>query len=283
MSRATLTALVPTLNEEQNLADCLSCLTWADQIIVVDSFSTDATVQIARSFTSHVHRHEYGNSATQKNWAMANLPIEGDWTLIVDADERVVPELAAEMQAVMEAGTECAGFFINRRNYFCGRWIRGCGWYPSLNLRLFRTGAGRYEDRAVDADVTVEGPVGTLRHDMLHYSYPHISDFLRKLDRYTTWEALDREHEGQPRQSVQQPRSQALGWRLRRGLFRAFPLWLRPPLVFLNMYLWERGFLDGGHGFVLSGLYAWREFMTCAKVWEARRQDRLGAQESEPS
>lgn len=283
MPKATLTVLVPTFNEERSLADCLSCLTWADQIIVVDSFSNDGTVAVAKSFTQHVYQHEYVNSATQKNWALANLPIDGEWTLIVDADERIVPELATEIQAVLESGTECAGFFLNRRNYFCGRWIRRCGWYPSLNLRLFCTGAGRYEDRAVDADVIIEGSVGTLRHDMLHYSYQSLSDFLGKLDRYTTWEAMDRQNERRERQRVTQQRSLGVGWRLRRVLFRAFPLWLRPPLVFLNMFFWERGFLDGGHGFVLSSLYAWREFVTCAKVWEARRQDRVTAEQTTPS
>jgi glycosyltransferase involved in cell wall biosynthesis len=271
LGRATITALVPTFNEEHNIAECLSCLTWVDQIIVVDSFSTDRTVEIAKRFTDEVYQHEYVNSAAQKNWAMANLPIRGDWTLIVDADERVVPELAEEIQRVLEAKPPaCVGYFINRRNYFCGKWIRGCGWYPSYNLRLFRTGRGRYEDREVDADLVLDGDVGYLQHDMLHYTYPTISDFLRKLDRYTSWEAIQRSR-GEPEVlPATGTRAESLGRRFRRTARRVCPPSFRPVLAFLNMYIWERGLADGRHGLVLSQLYAFQELLVNAKMWEAK-------------
>lgn len=272
MSRATLTALVPTYNEAHNIEDCLSCLTWADQLIVIDSFSTDNTVELARKFTPHVYQHEYVNSATQKNWAMANLPIEGDWTLIVDADERVVPELAEEIRGVLEHGDpEVVGYFINRRNFFCGKWIRGCGWYPSYNLRLFRTGLGRYEDRAVDADLDVVGPVCYLQNDMLHYTYPTISDFLKKLDRYTRWEAEERQKLAR-KYPADVDRSGGLTVSgILRSIRRMCPGAILPSLVFLYMFVWCRGFRDGRHGWVLSKLYAYQEFLVNVKLWEQKQ------------
>lgn len=269
MGRSTITALVPTFNEEHNIGECLSCLTWADEIIVVDSFSTDRTVEIANGFTDAVYQHEYVNSATQKNWAMDNLPIKGDWTIIVDADERIVPELAAEIQEALATNrADYAGYFINRRNYFCGKWIRGCGWYPSYNLRLFRTGRGHYEDREVDADLCVEGKVGYLGRDMLHFTYPTISDFIKKIDRYTRWEAAERSKIQPEHQGVDDMRGQSVGWRLKRWVKRTCPAGLKPLVVYLYMYLWERGFTDGRHGLMLSRLYSYQEFLVNARLWE---------------
>ena len=160
-SRATITALVPTFNEERNIRDCLSCLTWVDQLIVVDSFSTDKTVEIAREFTQHVYQHEYVNSATQKNWAMTNLPIEGDWTLIVDADERVVPELAEEIQQVLmvcQARTDGLSAVVGRgfipRQSRWRHWLagRGTGLRSQTTARPTTAGAQRFT-----RDVAPEG------------------------------------------------------------------------------------------------------------------------------
>ncbi len=271
-----VTALVPCFNEEHNLRACLECLTWADQIIVVDSFSTDRTVEIAREFTDEVFQHEYVNSASQKNWAMDTLPIRGRWTLIVDSDERVVPELAEEIRRVVtEDAPEYSGYFLNRRNLFFGHWIKRAGMYPSWNLRLFRTGRARYETKEVDADVylTDGGQVGYLKHDMLHYSFYTIEECVRRFDRYSGWDAKER---AKPRHQVddQAVTTGATGhartWA--RRLFERLPA--KPLVLFLYMYLFQRGFLDGRAGFITCGLWAFREFLTEAKLWELREAQR---------
>jgi glycosyltransferase involved in cell wall biosynthesis len=270
VSRDTLTALVPTFNEERNIRDCLTCLTWVDQLIVVDSFSTDKTVEIAREFTDQVVQHEYVNSATQKNWAMSTLPIKGEWTLIVDADERVVPELAQEIQEML-AGEDppYSGYFVNRRNLFFGHWIKHAGMYPSWNLRLFRTGQGVYETKEVDADVYLRdgGKVGYLRHDMLHYSFPTIESCINRINRYSGWDARERR---KPREIVDDKAvvAGATGHArtLARRVYEKLPA--KPLVLFLYMYLLKGGFLDGRAGYYTCGLWAFREFVTGAKYWE---------------
>jgi glycosyltransferase involved in cell wall biosynthesis len=271
-----ITALVPCFNEEHNLRACLELLTWADQIVVVDSFSTDRSVEIAREFTDEVFQHEYVNSAAQKNWAMATLPLRGRWTLIVDSDERVTPELATEIRQVVAADApEYGGYFLNRRNYFFGHWIRHAGMYPSWNLRLFRTGQARYETKEVDADVylTSGGKVGYLKHDMLHYSFASIQECVRKFDRKAGWDAAER---NKPRKQVDDRAiPTGISGRARtvaRRLFERLPA--KPVLLFLYMYLFQRGFLDGRAGFVTCGLWAFKEFITDAKLWELREADR---------
>jgi glycosyltransferase involved in cell wall biosynthesis len=254
-------------------------LTWADQLIVIDSFSTDNTVELARKFTPHVYQHEYVNSATQKNRAMANLPIEGDWTLIVDADERVVPELAEEIRGVLEHGDpEVVGYFINRRNIFFGRWIRHAGLYPSWNLRLFRTGSARYETKEVDADVTllVRGQVGYLRSDMVHYSFITIDDCVRKWNRYSTWDATER---CKPPDQRDDSAIHVGAGRWYRTALRRFYERLpgKPLIVFAYLYVFKAGFLDGKAGYYTCGLFAWREFLTNAKVWQTHQGQMLRA------
>jgi glycosyltransferase involved in cell wall biosynthesis len=270
VSKDTLTALVPTFNEERNIRDCLTCLTWVDQLIVVDSFSTDKTVEIAREFTDQVVQHEYVNSATQKNWAMSTLPIEGEWTLIVDADERVVPQLAQEIQEMLGGeDPPYSGYFVNRRNLFFGHWIKHAGMYPSWNLRLFRTGQGVYETKEVDADVYLRdgGKVGYLRHDMLHYSFPTIESCINRINRYSGWDARERR---KPREVVDD-RAVVAGATgnartLARRVFEKLPA--KHIVMFLYMYLLKGGFLDGRAGYYTCGLWAFREFVTEAKYWE---------------
>jgi len=274
-----VTVLVPTFNEQDNLRDCLACLTWADQIIVVDSFSTDRTPEIARELASEVYQHEYVNSATQKNWALRNLPIRGRWTMIVDADERVTPELADEVRHVVsEDDPTHVGYFVNRRNYFFGKWVRRGGMYPNWNLRLFRTGQACYEDKEVHADVAIlgEGRVGYLAQDMEHYSYRTISEFLRKLDRYTTWDARERLKSQHDDRAVSAGRLGSLRLSLRR-LYWALPG--KPAICFLHRYIAQRGFLDGRHGLAVAGLYAFEEFVIGAKMWEQRSVTLGGVEE----
>ena len=265
-----ISVLVPTFNEEANIRECLECLTWADQVIVVDSFSTDATLEIAAEFTDEIHQHEYVNSATQKNWAIDTLDTRGRWTLIVDSDERIVPELAEEIQRIIaEDDPRYAGYFINRRNYFFGGWMKRGGLYPNWNLRLFRTGQGRYEDKEVHADVAIdgEGEVGYLEHDILHFSYRTISDFVRKTNRYSTWDARERMKERHDDSAISAGSTGGLRTIL-QNIYWVLPA--KPLVRFLYQYIIKAGFLDGRRGLMVACLYAFEEFLIGAKVWQMR-------------
>ncbi len=165
-----LSVLVPTLDEELNLPDCLDSLQWADEVFVVDSFSKDRTLEIARARGAHVVQHAFESYSRQKNWALDNLPFRNEWVLIVDADERVTPELRCEVEQVLVSSTAAfEGYYVNRRFIFLGTWVRHAGWYPSWNLRLFRHRLGRYDDREVHEHIVLNGGVGYLRNDLLHF------------------------------------------------------------------------------------------------------------------
>jgi glycosyltransferase involved in cell wall biosynthesis len=152
-----LTILIPAFNEERNIREAISCANWADEVLVVDSFSVDATPKIAAEMGTRVMQHEYVNSATQKNWAIPQAAME--WVMILDADERITPELRDEIKTFLANPGSDAGLRIRRANYFMGKPIHYCGWQHDSVLRVFRRDDGRYIDREVHADVVVSGPV----------------------------------------------------------------------------------------------------------------------------
>ena len=258
---ATLTVIVPTYNEEDNIRECLQSVAWADDLFVVDSFSTDHTLEIAREFTRHIVQHEYVNSAMQKNWAIPQA--QSDWVMVLDSDERVTPELQARIRDILANGTECDGFDIRRRTIFFGKLIRHCGWDRDYLVRLWRRGKGRYEDLEVHANVLVDGQVGTLHEYFLHNTYRSLDHYLRKFGRYTTWAANDLYKRGKK-----------ASW---ANLF-----W-RPQWRFVRMFLLRRGFLDGKHGLILCTLAAFSVFMKYAKLWDRRRREALAAADAPPS
>ncbi|HWZ86405.1 MAG TPA: glycosyltransferase family 2 protein [Thermoanaerobaculia bacterium] len=247
MTRPGLTAIVTTLNEEVNVRECLESLGFADEILVVDSFSTDRTVEIARGVAGvKVVQREYFGSAAQKNWAMDQVTLP--WLLIVDADERIPERLAREIQSLLERGPEEDHFFIRRENVFVDRVIRHSGWSTDKVVRLIRRGTARYPNRRVHADLAADGATPTLLAPMLHYTCRSLGQYLEKLHRYATWGAADAYRQGR----------------------RAGPLELlfRPFWRFVRMYVIQAGFLDGRHGLVLCVLQSWSVFLKWAKVWE---------------
>jgi len=250
---ATLTVIVPTFNEEENIAACLESVAWADDLFVVDSFSTDRTLEIARTYTSHIVQHEYVNSATQKNWAIPQA--KSDWVMVLDADERVTPELRARIQRILADGTPHDGFRIRRMTIFFGKLIRHCGWHHDYLTRLWRNGKGRYENLHVHADVIVDGSVGTIREHFLHNTYRSMDQYLEKFGRYTTWSAADLYDRG------------------KRATWAN--LSLRPMWRFLRMFVLRHGFLDGKHGLILCSLAAYSVFMKYAKLWDRHRREAL--------
>ena len=276
-----ISVIIPTLNEAANLPRCLDHLEWADEIVVVDSYSTDDTAKIASAAGATIVQFQWnGQWPKKKNWALQNLPLKHPWVLIVDADECIVPELAEE---IAKAITDPAnvGYFINRRFMFMGVWLKHCGYYPSWNLRLFKRGLGEYEkltdvgdtgsgDNEVHEHVIANGPVGHLQHDMLHFAFPNIQTFVEKHNRYSNWEAAVQLKQNQTDAA-------AIGGNLSRvrklkNFSRNLPF--RPTLRFLYSYVWKRGFLDGRPGYIFCRLLAMYEFLSVAKYVEMKRAAR---------
>ena len=247
-ARRKLTVLIPTFNEEDNIREVIACAQWADEIFVVDSFSTDATPRIAAEMGARVVQHEYVNSATQKNWAIPQASHE--WVMVLDADERITPQLRDEIIEFLARPGDVAGLRIFRANHFMGKPIRFCGWQDASVLRVFPRDKGRYLDRQVHADVVVDGPVRVLRNRLLHYTFVSFDQYMRKFDVYTTRAAGDR------------------AARTRRVTF--VHLLLRPGWRFFKQYVLRGGFLDGRAGIVICMLAAFSVFLKYAKLWERR-------------
>ena len=282
MEKAPVSVIVPVKNEEANLRRSLPALPWADEIFVVDSQSTDGTVKLAQSLGANVVQFYFnGTYPKKKNWALESLPLRNEWVLIVDADEVLTPELAAEIRdAVKRDGVD--EYYINRRFMFMGRWIKHCGYYPSWNLRLFKHRLGRYErlgdhadtgsgDNEVHEHIVVNGKAATLKNAMLHFAYPDIATWIEKHNRYSSWEAhmSVTSHDGHTVRLVQAP----LGLRMKRTLrsaSRALP-W-RPTFRFAYHYILRGGFLDGREGLILCRLMGWYEYISMVKETELRRK-----------
>lgn len=242
-----LTVLIPCRNEERNIRPCIeSVKAIADELLVADSGSRDRTVEIARELGARIIEREYVNSADFKNWAIPQAAHE--WVLVVDSDERVTPELAAEIRKVLAEGPRYDAYRIWRRNHFFGHPIRRGGWGSDSVVRLFRRAVSRYQVRRVHADVIVDtGRVGKLGGKLAHYTYWTFEQYFEKFQRYTTWSAQDLYEKG------------------RRAGFCS--LALRPAFRFFRQYVLKRGFLDGRPGLIMCTFAALSVFTKYAKLW----------------
>ncbi len=270
-----VSVLVPTLDEELNLPDCLrSVRNWADEIFVVDSFSHDRTLAIARELGAEVVQHRFESYSRQKNWALDTLPFRNEWVLILDADERLTPELRCEIERALRSDA-FDGYYVNRRVIFLGTWIRHAGWYPSWNLRLFRHRLGRYDDREVHEHVVLNGREGYLSADLLHDDQRGFEAYIARHNRYSTFEARARfkaeEHApDRARLPVSLLASPVQRKRfLRERIWPAIPA--KPLVLFFYMYFLRKGFMDGRAGLVLCVFHAFQEFMVGVKLAELRR------------
>lgn len=247
--KQSISVIIITLNEEDQIRPCLESVKWADEVVVCDSGSTDKTLEVCREYTDRAYVDEWQGFGAQKNLCLdrASHP----WVLSLDADERVTPPLRAAIERVLEDEGALDGYYIPRKNFFLGHWIRHCGWYPDYVLRLFRREKGGFTERAVHETVKVHGKVGYLEEPLEHYTYRSISDYLERMDRYSSLAAGE----------------------LYRGGRKAGPLdlLLRPPFTFLRMYLLQGGFLEGWRGLLLAGLYACYTFAKYTKLWEMER------------
>lgn len=244
-----LSVTIITLNEEQNIRDCLESVRFADEVIVVDSGSRDRTLDIAGKFNVKIFQEAWQGFSGTKNSAQEKA--QGPWILNIDADERVTPALREEIRRILREGSDYAGFKVPRKNYFCGQWIRHGGWHPNYQLRLYRKEAGRFAPREVHEQAEVRGPVGTLVNPLEHYTYRSISDYLRRMDRYADLSA---------RQYLQEGRR--IGWPA--ILFRSW-------FTFFQMWILKWGCLDGVNGLVLAVLYSQYTFIKYAKLKEMEK------------
>lgn len=247
----TISVCIICFNEERNIRDCLESVKWADEIIVVDSFSTDRTVEIAREYTDKVVQRKWPGHVEQKNVA---LEMAGcDWALSVDADERVSPELREQIQAVLDGKGDpnVAGYEMPRKTFYLGRWITHGGWYPDRKLRLVRRGRAKWAGTNPHDHLYADGPTARLSGDLYHYTYRDISDHLRAIDGFTTISAEELRKKGKR--------------------FVLFHMLFNPPFKFLRMYFLRLGFLDGIPGWVVALLGSYYVFLKYAKLWELRR------------
>ncbi len=254
-----LTACILAYNEERNLPDCLASVAWADEVLVVDSISTDRTVEIAKAAGARVVQRPWPGMNAQRSFAIHEASHE--WVLCVDADERVTPELKAEVAAAVARTDGPAGYEVPRHTWYLGRWIDHGGWYPDWKLRLFRRDKARMAGVDPHDRIEVDGPVGRLQGELQHYTYRSFSQQIQTIDRFS--EAASRE-------------LAADGAR-----FRIWKLLLRPPAKFLECWVWKLGFLDGLPGFVIAVASAFNVFSRYVKLWE--RQRRLGEGKGDPS
>lgn len=242
---AKLSVVILTKNEEKNIADCIASVSWADELLVLDSFSDDGTVEIARSHGARVEERRFDNFPSLRNAAL-DL-ISNDWVLFVDADERVTPELASEARQAIENDSP-VGYWVPRKNLIFGRWMRHTGWYPDYQLRLFRRDRGRYDEaREVHELVILDGEAGHLENPLIHYNYDTLAQFLYKQDFYTDYEAKTMFGQGV------------------RVKWRNFVL--QPLREFHRRYVSWEGYKDGLYGLLLSILMAYYNFMMYVRLW----------------
>jgi len=224
-----ISAIIITLNEEKNIRECLESLSWADEIVILDSESEDRTVELARSYTDKVFVEPWTGQGPHKNRALDLA--QGPWILSIDADERVTPELAQEIRHVVKEASRNA-YALRRKNMYRGQWIRHSGWWPDWVTRLFRKGDARFNDRVIHESLTVEGPIGKLKEPLIHHSFEDAASFLERALKYSTHLAEMMHRQGK-----------------RSSLLTAFS---HGSFECLSTYLFRRGFLDGGAGVLIA-------------------------------
>lgn len=246
-----LTVIVPVGNEAHNMHEVLQSVSFADEIMVVDSYSTDETIAIAKEYTDFIIQREYKYSASQKNWAIPQAT--HDWILLIDADERVTPELQEEIQAILKNNTnpDIVAYWIYRKNHFMGKHIKYSGWRNDKVIRFFRKDQCRYEDKMVHAEIETEGKVGFLKHKFYHNTYTTLDNHIKKLNRYAAWQARDYDK--------------------KTNRLTPFHFIIKPAWGFFKHYFLQMGFMDGIPGVLISYLHAYAIILRYSKLWLYRR------------
>lgn len=260
-SRTKLTVIILTFNEEENISHSVSnVIDWADEVVVLDSFSTDKTVEIAQAFGAKVYYRKFDNYAKQRNYAINELPIANDWILFLDADEWLTNYLKEEISATVNQ-TKLDGFLIKRRFYFLGKWIKFGGYYPSWNLRLFRKGIATIS-REINEHIEINGKVGKLKNDMVDENHKDLSFWLTKHIRYAQMEAKQFSTSNDLKTNLWGNSIERKNWIRQKIWNKMLPPLIRPFIYFFYRYFIRLGFLDGKRGFIFHFLHGlWYIFL----------------------
>lgn len=251
--RLPISVIIPAKNEADRIHRCLDSVQFADEILVVDSFSTDETVKIARQKGARVIQQEYEYSASQKNRSIPQARHE--WVLILDADEWIEDELQEEILELLKTGPDKKGYAIPRINYYMNQKVKYSGWQNDEVLRFFHRDSCLYEDKRVHAKLLVPGPSGKLKHPIHHNTYRSFQDVLRKVNRYSTWKAMDKVDKGK-----------------KASLASMF---YKPAHAFFKSYFLKAGILDGKVGYIISMISAGSVFLRQVKIWRIRQGEKM--------
>ncbi|MBO3097371.1 glycosyltransferase family 2 protein [Gelidibacter pelagius] len=245
-----LTAIIPTGNEIHNIEAVIASVDFADEILVVDSLSTDGTFEKAQELATKVIRRDYQYSASQKNWAIPQAKYE--WILLVDADERVTPELKAEILDILKnPDPKTVAYSIGRINNFMGERVHYSGWRNDKVIRLFKRDFCKYEDKHVHAEIIADGDIGHLNHKFIHYSYTTFDKYIEKMNRYATWQAKDYDQ--------------------KTGRLTPYHFVVKPFWGFFKHYIIQSGFRDGVVGLTIGYVQGYVVYMRYVKLWLLRR------------
>lgn len=270
--RNTLSIVIPTFNEEKNLPKCLASIKPLDvDIFVVDSYSTDKTVEIAREHGCQVFQGSWRTFAEKINWAINNLPIKTPWMMRIDSDEELTKELGKELGIVLpEAKPELAAFAVKQRFYFLGKWIRYGGKYPSWQVRVWRKGCAHMEQRELDEHMVVNSPTGKLKHDIIDNNLKELSFWIHKHNLYSDKEVM--QDTAEPSYDTNHLIGQAARRRWMKGkIYYRMPLFLRAFLYWIYRYFILLGFLDGRPGLIYHFLHGfWYRFLIDSKIYEKK-------------
>ena len=277
--KCPISVIILTYNEEFNIEKCLESVHgWADEIFIVDSYSTDKTLEIAKEYTDKIYQHAFETQARQIKWSQDSLPVSNEWILRLDADERLPKELKEEIETILpQLDKDINGIYLNLRVHFMGRWIRYGGHYPFLLLRIWRKEHGSIEDRFMDERIVVNGKTITLRHDFIEDDRKNLTIWIDKQNNYSSREVkqlLLNNSEGKQisvKASLFGNKIQRKRW-LKDDLYATLPIFLRAFLYFLYRYFFRLGFLDGKEGLIFHFLQGfWYRFLVDAKVYEYKR------------
>lgn len=278
---ANLTIIILTKNEEQNLEKCIvSFRNVAQRIVIIDSYSTDETVELAKSLGAEVYEHQFENHAAQFNWALANIHLQTEWVMKVDADEEFTPELADEIREKLDnLPGNVTGVILRRRVYFMGRWLQHGGKYPELLLRIFRVGHGMSELKWMDEHLIVtDGDVVTFKNDFFDNNNKALEWWINKHNWYSNKEVLDQQMKSNAANGIEsiEETSTSMQAKVKRFIknygYYSLPKFFRAHLYFIYRYYFKLGFLDGPEGKIFHFLQAyWYRFLVDAKMYECEK------------